>query len=238
MNMDGAVDLVLGQLRRPRNQQEGLASRVLLNDGSGHFSSARVVDLPYPSFFEGWTYVRSIEVGDINGDGFPDLMLSHTSAQDDTKPDEPIATGRYIQALVNRDGAYVDETSIWIGDQSATTIAMHPSYGQNRNAVHGIRLLDINGDGVRDLFMGEANGPVGHHAPLVHLNDGRGVFRVLEPDLITERQTWFGENAFALHLNGDDLIDFIHSDLLPGPDGQYNTGDEHSRLIATLAVRR
>ena len=37
MNGDGLMDLVLGQLRRIDNGQDELASRVVLNDGTGSF---------------------------------------------------------------------------------------------------------------------------------------------------------------------------------------------------------
>jgi hypothetical protein len=67
MDGDGALDLVLGQLRRPRNGQDALASKIVFNDGTGRFRREQVRELPHASFFDGWTYVRSLQAGDLNG---------------------------------------------------------------------------------------------------------------------------------------------------------------------------
>lgn len=167
LNADGRPDLVLGQLRRPRNSREGLASRVVLNDGSGRFSADRVVDLPYAPFFDGWTTVSSLTVGDISGDGRPDLLLSHVRSQDEQRPDEPQGTGRFIQVLVaDGQGRFVDESAVRIGDQSATMAARTPDYGNNPGTLKGLALIDIDGDGDLDLMAAEALSPVGSHAPL------------------------------------------------------------------------
>lgn len=63
----------------------------------------------------------------------------------------------------------------------------------------------------------------------------------MDPSLITGGQLWFGEDALRLDLNGDTLVDFVHSDLLPGADGVYSTGDERSHHRddrATVDYRR
>jgi hypothetical protein len=198
-----------------------------------------VVSLPYARFYDGWTYVTSIDAADISGDGIPDLVLAHTRGADDRHPDEPLGTGRYVQVLVSRStGEYVDETDLRMGDQSATAPARHPVYGLNANEVQDIRLMDVNGDGHRDLFMAGSAGYIGSHAPLIHLNDGRGVFRVVDPDVITRGALFFGETASPISMNADAVVDFSHLDLLPGPDGRYGTGDEVTRVIPTLSVGR
>jgi hypothetical protein len=238
LNDDGRPDLVLGQLRRPRNQQEGLASRVVLNDGAGRFKSDRIVDLPYAAFFDGWTTVNSIVVADINGDDRPDILMAHVRSQDDQRPDEPQGTGRFIQIMVaDGQGRFLDETAVRMGDQSATMAARTADYGNTPGTVKGLELVDIDGDGDLDLMAGKASAPVGPHGPLFYVNDGSGIFRAMDPVLITNSQTWFGEMAVSLDMNGDNSIDFVHSDLLPGADGGYGTGDERSRIIATLGRR-
>jgi hypothetical protein len=93
-------------------------------------------------------------------------------------------------------------------------------------------------DRVVDLFMAGSAGYIGNYAPLIHLNDGRGVFRVVDPDLIARGERFFGEIAFPIPLNADAVVDFFHLDLLPGPDGRYGTGDETTRVIPTLSVGR
>jgi hypothetical protein len=238
VNGDGAVDLILGQLRNANDDKDALASKIVLNDGAGHFLAANVIDLPYPAFFSGWTYVRSIAVSDINNDRVPDIVLSHTRGIN-TSQSEPCCVGRYIQVLVSTaEGRYRDESEVRVGDQRRTGAATHPEYGSNNNAPHGIRLLDLDGDRDLDVFLGQAEGPIGSHAPLIYLNDGTGIFREFDGEELTGRQSWFGENALPVHLNGDELIDYIHSDRLPGRDGVYQTRDDQSRLIPTIASQR
>ena len=69
----------------------------MYNDGAGRFPDAQRDDLPYPDFNGGWTLVRSIAAADLDGDGFLDLVLSHTRAQDETMGDV-ILTGRYLRS--------------------------------------------------------------------------------------------------------------------------------------------
>lgn len=61
---DGAVDLVAG-----RGATEAAPTRVLFNDGAGGFATAAAA-LPEVAF-----KVRALALRDIDGDGFPDLVL-------------------------------------------------------------------------------------------------------------------------------------------------------------------
>ena len=61
---DGAVDLVVG-----RGATDAAPSRVLFNDGEGNFATAAgaLPDVPFK--------VRALALRDLDGDGFPDLVL-------------------------------------------------------------------------------------------------------------------------------------------------------------------
>lgn len=67
------------------------------------------------------------------------------------------------------------------------------------------------------------------------VNPSVGAFPSLED--ITDGRTYWGEYAFPIDLDGDGALDFVHSDLRPGPDGDYGTGDEVSELIPTFVAR-
>jgi hypothetical protein len=195
------------------------------------------VHLPLPDFNDGWAYARSLLTADVNGDGRRDIVIAYTRAANELTPNAPIWTGRYIQVLIGQGGrGFADESVARMGNQAATMTAVSPVYGFNVAVVHGIRYGDVNGDGFLDLVMGLSLAPIGPEAPLIHLGDGAGVFSTMDPNLFTSGQTWFGEYAHPIDLNLDGLLDVVHSDLLPGPDGVYNTGDERSRIISTLAV--
>lgn len=140
--------------------------------------------------------------------------------------------------LVSRGiGDYVDETDLRMGDQSSTMLANDPTYDvMNRNAVRHLLLADLDGDGPLDLFMADSSGYIGRTAPLIHLNDGRGVFSALDPESITKGRLYFGALSFSLQMNADARVDFLPSDLQPGADGRFGTPDDYSRLIPTLGV--
>ena len=147
-------------------------------------------------------------------------------------------TGRYVQILINRGGRqFVDDTLARMGDQSATAAPRSPLYAPNllRNQVYRVFAVDVDGDGTTDLAMNAA-APIGWESPLVHLNDGTGLFRVMDPDIFTNRELFFGENSVPLDLNGDGVVDFVHSDALPGTDGRYNTDDDVTRFIALIGT--
>jgi hypothetical protein len=237
MDGDGALDLLLGQLRRINNQQDGLRSKVIFNDGSGHFREANTVHLPLPDFNDGWAYAGSILAADVNGDGRRDIAIAYTRGQNDLTPNATTLMGRYIQILIGQGNrSFTDESAARMGSQAATMTPTSPVYGFNIASLRGMKHVDVNGDGFADLVMGLSVAAVGPEAPLIHLGDGAGVFSTMDPNLFTGGQTYFGEYALPIDLDGDGLLDFAHSDLLPGPDGVYNTGDERSRIISTLAV--
>jgi hypothetical protein len=85
-------------------------------------------------------------VSDLSGDGRPDLVLAHTRGVDDTKPDAPLWTGRYVQILVNG------------GDQSQFLAPKSEAGNLNQSIAHDLRLVDLDDDGVSDLFFGQMKG--------------------------------------------------------------------------------
>ena len=233
-NGDGHLDLVMGQLRRLNNDQEELASRVVLNDGEGNFLLANAVSLPYAEFNAGYTYAKALLAVDIDNDGDNDLVLSHERGNLDPDPLEEGNTGRFLQFLRNDRGVFVDDTEHRFGSQAATIPATDPTYGRNYNAPHHLEASDLDGDGDVDLFMGETC-PVSDQAPNVYLQTN-GTFEA-EPAKLFTKNAWFGENAALIDADGDGRMDIIHSDLTVGPDGQFGTVDDVSELIVTLNRR-
>jgi len=239
---DDRPDLIEGQQRKATAGRERQTSRIIFNDGSGGFpgpgaspESASEVLLPQVPMAGGFTAISDIAVGDIDGDGDPDLVLGHSRQG---RPAGVFDVSRYIQVLVNLGGRrFRDDTNKRMGSQALQTKVEHPEQGENRNLVGRLELVDLDADGDLDLFMG-GSASVDRYAPLIYQNDGRGRFEAIAPEAITEGRTSFAENAFPIDLDGDGVLDFIHADTLPGPDGDFGTADDRHQIISTMVTIR
>lgn len=234
MNQDGAPDLVMGRLKRINNGQDLNANKIAYNDGNGYFQLRNVVELPGVDWNDDYTYVKSIITEDINGDGAIDVLMSHERGNNNANSIEG-NTGRYIQALISDcAGGFIDETEFFLGDQTATT-QITGDYGANVNAPHPMIFEDANDDGLQDLIMAGSS-PVGDDAPYIYIRKDNRSFESQWSSLFTFDR-WFGEDAYPIDLNGDGVLDLIHSDLTPGADLVYGTGDEVSQIISTIVTK-
>jgi hypothetical protein len=163
VNGDGTPDLVLARA------DVGGSDRVLLDDGSGHFS---FVPTPLPANAYGTNSVGlGIATGDINGDGRPDLVMASTKQN-------PFYIGANLQMLINNgDGTFRDETGVRLPHEP----------GNNVRWIAFPELVDLNGDGKLDLVTHMDGYPT---APSpAYLNDGNGNFTPLNIPAYT-RGTW------------------------------------------------
>ena len=233
VDSDGDLDLALGQIRDFDPTHVNQFSIVLVNDGTGHYSTR--IELPHPAFYDGYTSVPSLTHFDVNADGFQDLLLMH-ERNGDTLPDVIEHTGRYVQVLVNRGGtSFVDETPARMGDQSATT----PERDSNGDPLHNVstrppRMHDVDRDGCADLVMWRVNAFVSAESPLVYLNDGSGRFGAVSPVPFAGLDRYFGYNAVPAELNGDAAIDFVLPWHDNGPDERHGTADDFTALLTLV----
>jgi len=156
VNGDGFPDLVLGVTGydTPDNV-------VLINDGTGDFTKRPRIVLPRGAFGAVST-VDDIVPMDVNGDGRPDLLV--LSTQSAALQDQ----GAALQLLMNRDGSsFVDESATRLGPNASRT---------NGGWWVFLRIVDINGDGLPDIFAtGSVRDPT-LSVPMVWLNKGNGTF--------------------------------------------------------------
>jgi len=149
VNRDGAPDLVLGA------DDHTLNSRVLLNDGSGHFHDAPAPLAP--KALGPGSILISLATVDVNHDSQPDLLAGYTS-------DNPFYVGRRIQVLINNgDGTFRDETAQRLPEQDS-----------GQGWPYAIRIADFNGDGLPDFTVDVNNYPQ-ENTP-IYLDDGTGVY--------------------------------------------------------------
>ena len=231
---DGDLDLALGQLGR---EAEGTAANsysvVMMNDGTGNYPWR--IELPYAELNDSYTSVPGITHFDVNSDGWQDLLLSHRR-NDRTGTGELPFTGRYIQVLINRDDgtSFGDETSTWMGDQSATTSERKP----NGNPLHNSGLLemhDIDRDGCADLVISDGKAEIAVEAPLVYRNNGSGQFEALPPEPFLQPYV-SGNLAVPADVNGDSVFDIVIPQLMLGPDNEYGTDDDSTELVTVLNI--
>ena len=229
---DGDLDLSLAQNRGMHPTTINQSSIVLINDGTGHYP-ARIV-MPQPAFADGFTSVRGQTHFDVNADGFQDLLIVHPR-NDDGSPDVIPWTGRYIQVLINDGGmSFVDETTTWIGEQSAIAAALSGKGDHLYNAA-APRMHDVDGDGCLDLVMSGGFEILTEsiEAPIVYRNNGSGQFEAMYPEPFASHYGgWY--NAEPTDLNNDTKADFVNFWYSVGADGLDETPDDVPEILALL----
>jgi hypothetical protein len=191
VNRDGKPDLILGTAASEQD------SVVLLNDGMGFFSLLPNAMPPKP--FATTALQEVIKSTDLNGDGFPDLLVAVIK---DT------LRGRWIQILINNgNGTFRDET--------ATRL---PQADNNDEGIVILELRDLDGDG--DLDIATWLGPNHLDPPPFYLNNGNGVFTQLPlsfGEIATRTATGHSHNLYVfLDADGDGGRDILTT--FPGCD--------------------
>jgi hypothetical protein len=178
MNGDRALDVVIvcGPCCGRSPHEESGHVRVLLNQGDGTlmFVDARI-KLGDTSL--------GLATGDINGDGYVDVVAYHHSAYD-------------AAVLLGR------------GDGRLAQPTMFPLHTGDSPHVHSIALADVNGDEHLDVLATL----VDDHALAVHLGDGRGGFTpALGQPFFAHRHPYTQLNI--VDINHDQNLDAVLTDV-------------------------
>ncbi|MGL6074808.1 MAG: DUF4397 domain-containing protein [Fimbriiglobus sp.] len=180
VNGDGVQDLIVGSA-------PGVPSRVQITDGATQ-KLIRTIN-PFESTFLGGLNISS---GDLNGDGFEDVVIS---------PD--IGGGPRVQVVSGKDGGVLVD---FLGIEDS-------SFRGGASAAIG----DLNNDGKADLLVGAGFGG----GPRVSAFDGSKLTAIGGPKLFAdffafENSFRGGVNVAAGDINGDGFVDPI---VTPGPGG-------------------
>jgi hypothetical protein len=194
-NADGFADFAV------TNSNANSQVAVLLGKGDGTFQA--------PLKFPAGSFALNIAVGDFNGDGKPDLIVSNGvvllgNGDGTFRPGTTLSGAGGISTVAdfNGDGkadvagSFSGQVFVQLGNGDGTFQAPLNS-GANSNAIAGFAAMDCNGDGKADLAVANANG-VG-----VLLGNGDGTFRQ-EVNYPTDT----GANAVAAaDFNADGKVD-------------------------------
>jgi len=147
-NNDGSKDIVLGAWTAQEN------TTLHLNDGSGNFSQSPAIALPLPDIV--LPSALDMEAVDLNGDEFPDLIVSYTDGGD-FQTGENFYTQRVLQFLINQNGT---------GFIDVTTNHLLEPWTQDDSWIKFIDIADLNGDSHYDIVLTGAGGTFQRHAVL------------------------------------------------------------------------
>ena len=185
LNGDGYLDLVLG-----KGRHWPLVSRVLLNDGKGHFTAHDLGSTPNRTY--------SAALADVDQDGHLDVVISN---------DQP--DGKLVYLNDGKGNFHVSGT-----------------FGDPKWPTGYVTLADLNGDRYPDIIVANRGDPPRHpEASYVCLNDGKGHFPSCTPLAGTESATII----VAADFDGDGAIDLF----VPHRDGGQSVifwNDGHGRF--------
>jgi len=179
VNGDGKLDLVLVN-ECTSNCSSGSVS-VLLGNGDGTFQTA-------VTYSSGALYSYSLAVGDVNGDGFPDLIVSSQCNNNNS-----CSNGVVSVLLGNGDGTF--QTAV--------------PYNSGATETFSVAMADVNGDGKLDLVAASQcvnNNSCSNGVVSVLLGNGDGTFQT--PVLYNSGGLYAYTVAIG-DLNGDGHPDLV-----------------------------
>ena len=182
MNGDGKPDLLVINYSGMTNGNGSLA--VFLGKGDGTFKAVRTYD-------SGGFYSESVAVGDLNGDGKPDVVVGSSC-------NSGCGSIRSVVRIM-----------IGIGDGTVRPAGIYTTGGRSYSSGEGsslpIIIADVNGDGKPDvLVVNQTNKAYGDGKVGVLIGNGDGTFK---PVVVYDTGA-FGAGSFAVaDLNGDGKLD-------------------------------
>ena len=198
---------------------------VILNE-DGVLNMGNAIHFPSTAY-DNNTKGDDIDVGDVNGDGYPDVVVVYGKAQ-------PYYVNRKIQLLINDGGtALVDETAARMPEDQRDDATGH--------AEGMIRLVDVDNDGDLDIYDFQANVrqgeyydnvcdclvdyPYGKNGEAIFINDGEGNFTYQDLNIFHVNELKDYDEGTGLGWVGDGLDNGFGGFMCPVDFGDgYGTG--------------
>jgi hypothetical protein len=179
VNGDGFPDIVVANNCADGTCAEGSVS-VLLGNGDGTFR-------PAVTYGSGGESAKSVAIGDLNGDGKPDLVVANCGLSTRCPPDGGV--GSIGVLLANGDGTFRTAVTYLSGGIDPASVA----------------IADVNNDGKPDLVVGHL-GNLGVSTLSVLLGNGDGTFQ----SAVSYNPGGIGLEAIAVaDVNHDGKLDLV-----------------------------
>jgi len=195
LNNDGFDDIIFWNFNDRWNfdqmPEEGFA---LISDGTKEIQSWKKNSMPPGPFGINETKYNHAASGDLNNDGFTDVVIGITRAN-------PYYEGAYIQILINDGfGNLIDETEARLPNQERAA---------NHHGESNIYIRDMNLDGALDIIHSTRDFYSSFHGAHVAINDGVGNFRSLPNSIFPNKPVFVNGNNEILFkgvpINADNL---------------------------------
>jgi len=200
LNNDAFDDIIFWNFDNRSSWSDSDEGYILLSNNSSDIKNWKKTVLPTGPFGFDKNKYNHAASGDINNDGFTDVVVSITR-------DLPYYEGAYIQILINNGaGELIDMTN--------SNFSVQPR-SDRHHGEGNIYLRDMNLDGSLDIVHSTRDYDSGYHGAHIAINDGNGNFISLDNSNLPMKPDPGSNNydylmkSLPINIDNEGCIDFI-----------------------------